>query len=255
MLWTSEEPVGGGGIDRHAESIEVEGVTYGHVSGRGATVVAAVVERVVAAEIAMREISSETLELYRQMNVLHRLAANLAGTLDPVGLAERIVEEIAVAIPSDGIALLDGDRAVLAEVGTTTDWPAVADRDEVIDLVDAVIVDSAVGSLLVSPLVVADEVRGHLVARRGADFRAAEAGLASAIAAIAGPALAQAWLHREAALEAARREDELRRQLESLRIELDEATQTAKVSEVTGSAYFAKLRDQAGSLRTIIDRE
>ena len=49
------------------------------------------------------------------------------------------------------------------------------------------------------------------------------------------------------------REERLRRQVQELRIEIDEARQAKKVAEITESDYFKQLRGQADKLRGIID--
>jgi two-component system, cell cycle response regulator len=49
------------------------------------------------------------------------------------------------------------------------------------------------------------------------------------------------------------REERLRRQVQELRIEIDEAKQARRVAEITESDYFRHLRDQAGELRKIIE--
>ena len=54
---------------------------------------------------------------------------------------------------------------------------------------------------------------------------------------------------REAAAE---REESLRRQLDQLRIELDQERQAEQVEEVTETDYFGGLRAQASDLRRII---
>jgi two-component system cell cycle response regulator len=49
------------------------------------------------------------------------------------------------------------------------------------------------------------------------------------------------------------REDRLRRQVQELRIEIDEARQTTKVAEITESDYFKQLLRQSDQLRQIRD--
>lgn len=51
------------------------------------------------------------------------------------------------------------------------------------------------------------------------------------------------------------REEKLKEQVQELRIEIDQARQAKKVSEITDSDYFKSLRGQADSLRQIIDGE
>ena len=54
------------------------------------------------------------------------------------------------------------------------------------------------------------------------------------------------------ALEVRAREERLRQEVRELRIEIDEARQTEKVAEITGSDYFKDLRDKAKDLRRIV---
>jgi hypothetical protein len=49
------------------------------------------------------------------------------------------------------------------------------------------------------------------------------------------------------------REQNLKRQVQQLRIELDEARQARQVAEITESDYFRELEAKAQDLRQIID--
>jgi hypothetical protein len=51
------------------------------------------------------------------------------------------------------------------------------------------------------------------------------------------------------------REDRLRREVAELRIEIDEAKQTQRVAEITGSDYFQELRGRASELRRMVDED
>lgn len=57
------------------------------------------------------------------------------------------------------------------------------------------------------------------------------------------------------AREVYKREQQLKQEIQELRIEIDQARQAKKVSEITDSDYFKSLRGQADSLRQIIDGE
>lgn len=50
-----------------------------------------------------------------------------------------------------------------------------------------------------------------------------------------------------------RREQQLKQQVQELRIEVDKARQTQQVSKITGTDYFKQLRDKANDLRTIVE--
>ena len=49
------------------------------------------------------------------------------------------------------------------------------------------------------------------------------------------------------------REERLRREVAELRIEIDEAKQSQRVAEITGSDYFRDLRGRAAELRRVVD--
>lgn len=51
------------------------------------------------------------------------------------------------------------------------------------------------------------------------------------------------------------REQRLKQQIQELKIEIDEAKQAKKVAEITETEYFKSLREQAGSLRRLIEGE
>lgn len=61
-----------------------------------------------------------------------------------------------------------------------------------------------------------------------------------------------ARVFRRMASEVKAREEALRAEVRELRIEIDEARQTAKVAEITGSDYFQELRSRAADLRRTV---
>lgn len=69
-------------------------------------------QRMLTAAAGRRELVAETLERYREVNLLYRLGDVLGGTLDPAALPERLLAEALRLIPADGAALVvdpDGD--------------------------------------------------------------------------------------------------------------------------------------------------
>ncbi|MPZ72062.1 MAG: response regulator [Nitriliruptorales bacterium] len=69
-----------------------------------------------------------------------------------------------------------------------------------------------------------------------------------------GDALGQlARTFQRMAREVAKREARLRRQVDQLRIEIDEARQARTVADITGSEYFQQLRDKAQDLRRALN--
>ena len=52
-----------------------------------------------------------------------------------------------------------------------------------------------------------------------------------------------------------RREQQLKQQVQELRIEVDKARQTQQVNKITGTDYFQQLRGKAGDLRNLLDEK
>jgi PleD family two-component response regulator len=52
-----------------------------------------------------------------------------------------------------------------------------------------------------------------------------------------------------------RREQQLKQQVQALRIEVDKARQNQQVSKITGTDYFQQLRGKATDLRNLLDKE
>ena len=70
----------------------------------------------------------------------------------------------------------------------------------------------------------------------------------------AAPAIETALLYEKTLREAKEREEGLQRQIQELRIELDEARQDKQVAEITETDYFQQLRGEAEDLRKIIKK-
>ncbi|MHB2265464.1 response regulator [Aliihoeflea sp. PC F10.4] len=51
------------------------------------------------------------------------------------------------------------------------------------------------------------------------------------------------------------REARMQRQVQDMRIEIDEARRSTKVAEITGSTYFRHLSERAGELRTLLNED
>jgi adenylate cyclase len=82
------------------------------------------------------------------------------------------------------------------------------------------------------------------------EYTAADLKLLTALAAQAAPPIEQA-LHYEGKLKEAReREELLRRQLQDLRIELDQGRKARQVAEITDTDYFQQLQARARELRS-----
>jgi DNA-binding response OmpR family regulator len=62
-------------------------------------------------------------------------------------------------------------------------------------------------------------------------------------------------LFQRMASEFQRREQQLKQQVQALRIEVDKARQNQQVSKITGTDYFQQLRGKATDLRNLLDKE
>lgn len=62
-------------------------------------------------------------------------------------------------------------------------------------------------------------------------------------------------LFQRMAREFLRREQQLKQQVQALRIEVDKARQAQQVSKITGTDYFKQLRDKANDLRDLLDEQ
>ena len=202
-----------GGIAFEKFPITVEGRTVGWVEGdRIARAIAAVLSYAVARDSDKRSLAREALDRYRELNLVYELADRLSGELDVAAVTAVIVDE-ASRLPAGGAGFLlvagPGGELHPAPAGGDHGGPpggsdgivgAVA-RSAIAEEVNDVAGDAraseaerAFASLIVAPVV----ARGRTIGVLGAasttriDYQAADLKLLSAIAAIAGPALAGA---------------------------------------------------------------
>jgi transcriptional regulator with GAF, ATPase, and Fis domain len=203
------------GIGFEKFPITVEGRTVGWVEGdRAARAIASVLSYAVSREADKRSLAREALDRYRELNLVYQLADRLSGELhiDAVG---RIVVAEASKLPAGGtgfLLVLDGagllhpvaagpghDAAPIPEEGAQGIVGAVAGSavaEEVNDVAAdprATAAERAYASLIVAPIVARGQTIGVLGAgtRTRVDYQAADLKLIAAIAAIAGPAIAQ----------------------------------------------------------------
>jgi serine phosphatase RsbU (regulator of sigma subunit) len=190
-------------------------------------------ERAAEAGLARRELAAETLERYREVNLLYRLGEVLGGTIDPEAFPRRAVDEALRAVSADAAGILidpegeDEDGAIVAVSPDGDASLAAALRDARATLADAtqpvILVDgdgdaAAAGASagahsvrLWAPLRTRDvTLGGLLLTRRGGNgvFTAGDAKLASALASQAATYLDNARLHQRS-LEQARMAREL----------------------------------------------
>lgn len=208
-----EREAAGIGFERFP--IAVEGRTVGWVQGdRTGRAIAAVLSYAVAREADKRSLAREALDRYRELNLVYSLADRLSGELDRDTVTAIAIDE-AGRLPNGGLGflLIADETGVLRAAGPGAGAGARAPElvpggilaaiaaSAVAEEVNDVAADSrastaerAFGSLIGAPVV----ARGRTIGVLGAvsvariEYQAADLRLLAAIAAIAGPALAQA---------------------------------------------------------------
>jgi hypothetical protein len=208
-----EREAGGIGFDKFP--ITVEGQTVGWVEGdRTGRAIAAVLSYAIARESDKRSLAREALDRYRELNLVYELADRLSGELDLDAIGRIVVAE-ASRLPAggEGFLLVLDDAGALRPVaggeGPDLALGGSADRAGILAAVAGSAVaeeindvagdprgtaaERAFASLIAAPVVARGRTLGVLGAatRTPVEYRAADLKLLAAIAAIAGPALAQ----------------------------------------------------------------
>jgi hypothetical protein len=203
------------GIGFEKFPITIEGSTVGWVEGdRAARAIASVLSYAASREADKRSLAREALDRYRELNLVYQLADRLSGELDLDAVGGIVVAE-ASKLPGGGSGFLlvldesDVLHPVAAPPGPDAPFSvesidqgivgAVA-RSGVAEEVNDVAADPrataaerAFASVIVAPVV----ARGRTIGVLGAgtptrvEYQAADLKLVAAIAAIAGPAVAQ----------------------------------------------------------------
>jgi GAF domain-containing protein len=264
------------GVILEKYSILYDGEVIGWTSGGDqAALVAALLTYLVAREAEKEELLDEILDLYRQINLLFNLSEKLAATLELNTVAKMALDEASRLIEATGgaVVLLNEEQAprlvAIKGVGIPeklNPGPAggilgVVLADLQAEIINDVRLDpryaegrDSIRSLLCAPLKSKDRTMGAIVivSQVPVTYTAAHLNLLCTLATQAAPAIENALLYEKTLREAQEREEQLRRQVLELRIELDEARQKKKVAEITGSEYYQQLREQANTLRGII---
>ena len=202
------------GIGDERFPIAVDGRTVGWVEGdRVARAIASVLGYAVAREADKRSLAAEALDRYRELNLVYDLAERLSREHDVASVATIVAAE-AAKLPAGGrgfLVLHDGAGVLRPAPGLPDAPPIVsmtgggivgavaanATAEEVND-VDAdprsTPEERQYGSLIAAPVVARGRTLGVLGAAsiERVEYRGADLKLLAAIAAIAGPALAQA---------------------------------------------------------------
>lgn len=262
--------------------ITLEGTLLGWVIGpEQAAPLVDLVEHLVEKEAEKETLADGTLEHYRELNLLYNLSEKLGASLEVASVAQTALDEASRLITTTGgcVMLLDEGRTQLETVltfGPGFEPPprlilgegimgTVAQNGKA-EIVNEVSADvrfksdqglTATSSLVCAPLKAKDNVLGviALVASETATmYTAKDLKLLNTLASQAAPAIENALLYEKTLREARAREKRLQRQIQELRIELDEARQDKQVAEITESDYFQQLRGEAESLRQIIKK-
>lgn len=277
-----EQLLGTGDADGLAKfPISLDGTLLGWVIGPDqAAPLAALIAHLAEKEAEKETLADGTLEHYRELNLLYNLSEKLGTSLEVAALAQTALEEASRLITATGgcVMLLDEERTALETFSASGQglapgrlaWGegiigAVAQNGKA-EIVNDVGADAryqgdqglpSVSSLVCAPLKSKDKVLGVIVLVASAPttlYTAKDLKLLNTLAAQAAPAIENALLYERTLREAKAREERLQRQIQDLRIELDEARQDKQVAEITESDYFQQLRGQADDLRQIFHR-
>lgn len=216
--------------------------------------------------VVNRALAKETLERYREINLLYRIQEVIGARLDLNQIANLVLEESirVIKAQSGALLLLAADPLmfdVQARYGTpplkehcqradtVADW-VVQNRQPII--VNDVSTDPRCGSadmgvqsLLCVPLNIGKKpVGAFTLYDKVADeiFTASDQKLLTALASPAVIAI-------ETAREVAARENRLKAKIRELRIEIDEIRKKSQVASITTTDYFARLQQSAQEMR------
>jgi transcriptional regulator with GAF, ATPase, and Fis domain len=251
----------------------VQGALYGVVYGdRAAAERARVLLQVLAAQIDERlvhkALARETLDRYREINLLYRIHETIGASLDLDEVIRRVLTESTHTIQADGGSVLLPDELTgqLEAYGSAGLDVARAEywlidqalstsvfrtgKSRILNDVQKCFCPSKSGEvqltcMLCSPLKANEQVLGVITLARiqvDAMFTAGDVKLLNALASQAGIAIANAKQVRE-------REQRLRQQIAALRIEIDEARKKQEVFAITESEYFRELQENARKMR------
>ncbi|HEY7969075.1 MAG TPA: GAF domain-containing protein [Candidatus Limnocylindrales bacterium] len=200
-----------GGIASERFPIVVEGETIGSVEGdRVARSIASVLSYACSREADKRSLAREALDRYRELNLVYELADRLSDATSVEGVAAIAIEEAGrLAAGGAGFVLVTGPDGEARSVGASAvDW-AVRPGEGILGAVlasalaeevnevradgRATAAESSLASVVAAPLVARGRTLGLLGAASTTPivYQAADLKLVAAIAAIAGPALAQ----------------------------------------------------------------
>jgi len=220
--------------------------------------------------IEQKALAQELLDRYREINLLYRLHETIGGHIDLKEVAVSALVESVRIVKADGGALFMRDETTgklyqLTTEGSAPDlshgqgipqWVAKEGRSAIVNDVTADprhlprggstdLQAPAMQSLLCVPLRVQEEILGALCLydkQQGEIFTAGDEKLLMALA-------SQTAVAVENARRVAARERQLRRQIQELRIEIDQVRKHQSVKKIVDSDYFRRLAETAQQWR------
>jgi GAF domain-containing protein len=260
--------------DGEKQRIECAGETIGWVTGaKGSQVLAHWLSYLSSQALELDSLADETLNCYREVNLLYSLHGKLTASLDPqvvcnvaIEEARRLIHYSAAAVmlleePARKLVRAAGFRPMPDEVTWGEGFIGCCAQFNKAEIVNNVRSDhrhspteKSFGSMLCSPLELNNRLLGVIVlASESVDvYTAGDLKLLNTLASQSAPVIANALTHEKMLQEAKEREERLEQQIRKLRIELDETRQAKKVAEITETEYFKSLRSEAELLRNII---
>jgi adenylate cyclase len=252
----------------------LDGSVIGWVAGgTGTGVIASILSYVVNREAQKRSLAREALDMYRELNLLYELSEKIGASLQVETIASIAVKEAGRRITEgEGFMLISADAIdLLAPIMAPTQGSpfaagirvgegiigqvAFSGQAEIINEVVAdprrTALESSLQSLVCTPLKARQRVIGvmGIGSVTPVVYTAADLKFLGTIASQVAPAIDNAMLYERTVREAHEREQQLRRQVEELRIEVDRVRQSRQVAAITGTDYFQTLRQQASDLR------
>ncbi len=187
------------------------------VGGSAAELVAQMLEHSASKEAEKRALANETLERYKELNLLYDLSASLSEVLTVDAVAERVVTAAHGFLNGSCTALLlrthgDSTRVIMCEPPDALETPPdelLEVERRVLETGRAELFQSEAGAILSAPLKDSRQVFGLLRARHDDPeaWSAAELKVVTSLAATAAGAVSHAILHQGQLEEQARRGD------------------------------------------------
>lgn len=229
----------------------------------------AVISLLVTQAIDRKSLAQELLDRYREINLLYRLHETIGAHIDLNEVAAHALAESVRIVKAGGGALFlcdeiteqlsllttEGGEPRLCDSQGLPRWVAQEGRSAIVNDVSSdprhAVSDPALRSLLCVPLKVREKVLGVLCLcnKRGGDiFTAGDEKLLMALASQTAVAI-------ENARQVAARELQLRRQIQELRIEIDQVRKRQAVKKIVDSEYFRRLAETAQQWREDLEQE